>query len=90
MQIFDLGMQLREAMFLALKLGAPPLLGILAAGFLMSLIQTVTQINEATLAFVPKVLALAAVLMLMGGFMTTALTDYGRHIFDQVVVAGAS
>ena len=90
MQIFDLGTQLREAMFLALKLGAPPLLAILAAGLLISLIQTVTQINEATLAFVPKVLALVAVLMLMGGFMTTALTDYAGHIFDQVVAAGAS
>jgi flagellar biosynthetic protein FliQ len=57
---------LRETMLVVLKLAGPPLLTGLFVGLLVSLLQTVTQINEATLAFVPKVLAVGAVLLLLG------------------------
>ena len=53
-------MLLRDGMLVMLKLGGPPLLVALVVGLLIALLQAVTQINEATLAFVPKVLALCA------------------------------
>ena len=62
----DTAMLLRDGMLVMLKLGGPPLLVALAVGLLVALLQAVTQINEATLAFVPKVLALCAALMLLG------------------------
>jgi flagellar biosynthetic protein FliQ len=87
---FDAGALLREAMLVTLKLGGPPLLAGLALGLVMSLVQAVTQINEATLAFVPKVLAIGATLLVLGPFMETVLIDFTRTIFDQVVAAGGS
>jgi flagellar biosynthesis protein FliQ len=52
----DTALMLRDGMLVMLKLGGPPLLVALAVGLVVSLLQAVTQINEATLAFVPKVL----------------------------------
>jgi flagellar biosynthetic protein FliQ len=54
----------------------------------MSLLQAVTQINEATLAFVPKVVAIGVALLLTGGFMLGQLTDFARLLFDRIVAAG--
>jgi flagellar biosynthesis protein FliQ len=65
----DIAMLLRDGMLVMLKLGGPPLLATLVVGLLVALIQAITQINEATLAFVPKVLALGATLILLGPFM---------------------
>ena len=84
----DVGMLLREALLLILKLGGPPLAVALVVGLMVSLLQAVTQINEATLAFVPKVLAIGVALMLTGGFMLAQMTDFTRLIFDRVVAAG--
>ena len=86
----DIAALLREAMLVSLKLGAPPLLAALAVGLVISLFQAVTQINEATLAFVPKVLAIGAALALCGGFMFTALADYTRTLFDRITELGGS
>lgn len=84
----DIAAVLREAMLVTLKLGAPPLLAALVVGLVISLFQAVTQINEATLAFVPKVLAIGAALALFGGFMATALADYTRALFDRFIELG--
>ena len=54
------------------------------------MLQAVTQINEATLAFVPKVLALCAALVLLGPFMLATLTDYTHLLFDRLVAIGGS
>lgn len=85
----DVGAVLRETITLVLKLGAPPLLAALAVGVVMSLVQVVTQINEQTLAFVPKIAAVVGALIVLGPFMQNALTDFARLIFDHVVTAGA-
>jgi flagellar biosynthesis protein FliQ len=81
---------LEAGLLVALKL-AGPLLGIsLAVGLVISLVQTITQINEATLSFVPKVLALGATLVLLGPFMLAALEGYARLLFDRIVAIGGS
>ena len=80
---------LRETTMTALKLAAPPLLTALVVGLLVSAVQAMTQINEATLSFVPKALLVTGVLALLGSFMTTTLIDYTHGVMDRVVAAGA-
>lgn len=86
----DLATVLRDGMLVMLKLGGPLLAVALAVGLLVSLLQAITQINEATLVFVPKLLALTIALLLLGPFMYGALSDYTRLLFDRMVAAGAS
>lgn len=85
----DIGLLLQDAAMVVLKLGGPPLLAGLAAGVVMSLIQTVTQIHEQTVAFVPKLLAVLAVLVVLGPMMRTTLGDFTRLVFDRLVAIGA-
>jgi flagellar biosynthesis protein FliQ len=79
---------LRDLFMVSLKLGAPGLLTAMAVGLVISLIQAITQINESTLAFVPKVLALGVALMLAGPFMYATLSDYTHGIFDRLIAVG--
>jgi len=86
----DVAQLLRETMLLALLLGGPPLLAGLLVGLLVSLLQAVTQINEATLAFVPKVIAIGAALMLAGSTMFGAFADFTRQLFLRMIEIGAT
>ena len=88
MQEGDVGLVLHDLFMVVLKLGAPALLTAMVVGLVISLIQSVTQINETTLAFVPKVLALGAALMLAGPFMYATLADYSHTIFDRLIAIG--
>jgi flagellar biosynthetic protein FliQ len=86
----DVAAQIHDCLIVAMKL-AFPLLGIaLAVGLLVSFIQAVTQINEATLAFLPKVMAIGIALMLLGPFMSATLSSFTYRIFDRIVVIGGS
>ena len=86
----DTAVLLRDGALVMLKLGGPPLLVALAVGLLVALLQAITQINEATLAFVPKVLALGVALILLGPFMASTLADYAHLLFDRIVAIGGS
>ncbi len=88
MQDGDIGALLREAMLVVLKLGGPPLGIALLVGLVMSLVQAVTQINEQTLTFVPKVLAIGGALLVLGSFMMTTLSDFTHLLFDRLIVVG--
>jgi flagellar biosynthetic protein FliQ len=56
----------------------------------VALFQAVTQINEATLSFIPKLLALGVTMMLLGSFMFSTLSGYTRLLFDRMVAVGGS
>jgi flagellar biosynthetic protein FliQ len=72
------------AMALAFKV-ALPMLGVgLAVGLLVSIFQAVTQIQEQTLAFIPKIVALAAVLMLLGPWMLNQLLAYTADLWGGI------
>ncbi len=86
----DLAVLMREAMWVTLRLGGPPLAVALAIGLLVSLLQAITQINEATLAFVPKALALAVTMVLLGPFMLSTLVDFTHVLLDRLVMVGGS
>ena len=79
---------LRDAMWLSLKLGGPLLLATLAVGLLISLLQAVTQINEPTLVFLPKVAVTGATLVLLGPFMMGQLTSFAQGLMDRLVSVG--
>ena len=73
-----------QAMSLALKISLP-LLGVgLIVGVLISIIQAVTQIQEQTLAFIPKVLAMAAVLVIGGPWMLNQLLSYTSDLWTSI------
>ena len=74
----------RDAMWLALQLAAPLLVASLLVGVLVGLFQAATQINEMTLSFIPKLLALAAVGLLFGPWMLQLLIDFTRRLFEQI------
>lgn len=79
---------IRDSMFVALKLSGPVLVAALAVGLVISFIQAITQINEATLAFLPKVAAIGAVFLLLGSFMAQTLTSFSHEVFDRIVTIG--
>ena len=73
-----------QAMYVALLLAAPLLLVALVVGLVVSLFQAATQINEATLSFIPKLFAIAVTLVLIGPWMLAKLLDYTRHMFTSI------
>ena len=84
----DAASALRDALWLMLKLGGPLLIAALLVGLLVSLLQAVTQINEPTLVFLPKVLVLAGAMALLGPFMTEQLSGFTQMLMDRLVAVG--
>ena len=80
--VIDLG---REAIYVTVLLAAPLLLSALATGLLVSLFQAATQINEQTLSFIPKLLAMVVALLLEGSWMLTLIIDYTRGLITEIV-----
>ena len=65
---------------------APTVLAGLLVGFIVSLFQAVTQIQEQTLTFVPKIIAVFLVLMVTGGWMVDGIRDFTNDTWDEVAV----
>ena len=84
----DITAALSGMLLVMLKIGTVPLLLVLIVGLAVSIFQAVTQIQEATLAFVPKLLVVGGVLAVMGPFMLGTLSDYTRTLMDQMVAVG--
>jgi flagellar biosynthetic protein FliQ len=74
----------QEAMWMLLMLAAPVLGTVLVVGLVVSVFQAVTQINEATLAFVPKLLAAMAVFGLAGPWMLGMMVEYIRRTLEAI------
>lgn len=73
-----------QAVVVAGKIAGPILLVTLALGLLVSLFQSVTQVQEFTLSFVPKVLGVAAVLLLGGNWMLHEMVNFTQGLFDAI------
>jgi flagellar biosynthetic protein FliQ len=74
----------QEAIIVAIKLTAPVLLPSLVVGLIVAMFQAATQINEATLTFVPKVVVIGIVLMLMGPGMLQMFLDYFQGLIRDI------
>ncbi|MCW2955299.1 MAG: EscS/YscS/HrcS family type secretion system export apparatus protein [Thermoleophilia bacterium] len=79
-----------KAIWVTLQLGAPVLIVALVVGLVVSVFQAVTQIQEQTLVFIPKIIAIVAVLAITGPWMMSVMTDYTQDLFREIpaLVAG--
>ena len=75
----------QEAVYIAMLISAPLLLTALAVGLAVSVVQAATQINEMTLSFIPKLIAIFAVMIIAGPWMLAMLTDYMTRILTGIV-----
>lgn len=73
---------LRESLYLIIKVSAPMLITSLVVGLIVSVIQTITSIQEQTLTFVPKLLAVFLVLMLFGNWIFTSVSEYMQYLVN--------
>ena len=75
----------REGLIVMLKIGSPVMLIALITGLSISLVQALTQIQEMTLAFVPKILVIFLSLLLFLPFMMSTLTGFSQRLFDRII-----
>ncbi len=80
-QVFTFGQQ---GLYLLLMVAAPVLLTVLVVGLVVSIFQAATQFNEATLSFVPKMIAAVAVLMVAGPWMLSTLVEYLQRMLQAI------
>ncbi|MCZ6448753.1 MAG: flagellar biosynthesis protein FliQ [Alphaproteobacteria bacterium] len=78
----------RGAIIVTLKLGAPVMLIGLSVGLAISLVQALTQIQEMTLAFIPKILVIFLSLLLLGPYMLSTLTVFTNQLATRIVSGG--
>lgn len=76
MTVDDVALITKEALYLIIKVSAPPLLVSLVIGLLVSIFQTVTSIQEQTLTFVPKILGIFLTLILLGHWILNSIIEY--------------
>jgi len=74
----------RDAIFVTLVVAAPVLLLSMVVGLVISIFQAVTQIQEPTLTFIPKILISAAAILFFGPFMLAMLTDFTTRVFNSL------
>lgn len=80
-QVFNAGQQ---GLYILLLVAAPVLISVLVIGLVVSIFQAATQIHEATLSFVPKVVGAVAVLAIAGPWMLTTLVEYLQRTLQAI------
>lgn len=80
-QVFTIS---QEGLLMLLTISAPVLLVVLGVGLVISILQAATQIHEATLSFVPKILGAFAVLAVAGPWMLTSLVEYLQRVLQSI------
>jgi flagellar biosynthesis protein FliQ len=75
----------RDAVIVTLKLGGPLMVIALLIGLVISLFQALTQIQEVTLTFVPKIIVVFVAMLLLAPFMLHTLTDFTERIMQQAI-----
>lgn len=77
---------IQEAMKTTAFVSAPILVGTLLVGLLVSIFQAITQINEASLTFIPKMIVVAIILVLVGPWMLDIMTNYTTQLFENISI----
>jgi flagellar biosynthesis protein FliQ len=88
MNVAEVGTVMQRALTTTLLVGGPIVLVSMVVGLAISVIQAATQINEATLTFVPKLIVVALLLLMLGPAMVGQLTDFTRYIFETAAGVG--
>ncbi|MDR2534694.1 MAG: flagellar biosynthesis protein FliQ [Treponema sp.] len=84
MSIGEITTLLRGGIFQVLILAGPMLFAALTVGLVVAILQATTSIQEQTLTFVPKIIAILVVLALLGGWMFASLGDYTVRLFEMI------
>lgn len=84
----EVALAAREAIWVSLQIGGPLLVLLLVVGLVIAVLQALTQVNEASLGFLPKVAVLAGALLVLGPFMAGVLRGYAGSLFEAVVQVG--
>ena len=74
----------QQALYVMLMMSAPLLVTALVVGLIVAILQAATQINEMTLSFIPKLVAMVAALVIAGPWMVTLYVDYVRRLFESI------
>ena len=74
----------RNALEITLLISAPLFIAALVTGLIVSIFQAATQINEATLSFVPKLVVIFITMIVAGPWMITVMTDYMRRLYESI------
>jgi flagellar biosynthesis protein FliQ len=85
-----LASSLREALWVMLQLGGPTLVALLAIGLAVSVFQALTQVQEASLSFLPKLFATGVVLLLSGPFIVGVMRGWSVSLFDRMISIGGA
>ncbi|MDI3507894.1 MAG: flagellar biosynthesis protein FliQ [Clostridiales bacterium] len=75
----------RNALYMVILLSAPMAIFGLVVGIIVSIFQAVTQINEQTLVFIPKIIAIIVALILFGPWMLNTMVDFTNDIFHSIL-----
>jgi flagellar biosynthetic protein FliQ len=84
-EIIEVG---RQAVFVMLKVGGPIMLAGLLVGLAIALVQALTQMQEMTLSFVPKIFAIMIAIAIMAPYMVNTLVAFGEELADRIVGLG--
>lgn len=82
------GTVLQQALYTMLIVGGPIIAATMVVGLAISVLQAATQVNEATLTFVPKLIVTALILLLFGNFLMGQLVQFTRFIFQAIAQGG--
>ena len=74
----------QQALYVMLLMAAPLLVTALVVGLVVAILQAATQINEMTLSFIPKLIAIITALVIAGPWMVTLYIDYVRRLFESI------
>lgn len=85
-----LAQAVRESLWVALQIMGPVLVAMLLVGLAISLLQALTQLQEATLAFLPKLLVTGLMLLLLGPFAIGVMRGWSETLFDRIVAIGGA
>lgn len=75
----------QAALLASMKVAGPILIASIAIGIVISIFQAATQIHEQTLSFVPKLVAIALIVVVLGPWMMETMSDFVHYIFDVIV-----
>ncbi|MFM8586385.1 MAG: flagellar biosynthesis protein FliQ [Gammaproteobacteria bacterium] len=78
----------RESMWVGGLIAGPIMVIVLLVGVIVGIFQAATSINEMTLSFLPKLIAVALVTLLIGGWQLQLLVDFARRIFERIADVG--
>ena len=76
---------MQDAVMTILTVSAPLLIVALVIGIVVSVLQATTQINEQTLVFIPKIVGMLLVLVVLGDWMLTRMSNYTTHLYEQIL-----